>query len=240
MRAPMKSIEITQNGTPLTLRFAGEPMLLDPAGVLFASSFKTLIVADLHLEKGASYARRGQFLPPYDTAATLTRLSVLISKYAPEIVIFLGDSFHDDEAHGRLDEASIDAICTLAKDRHLIWVTGNHDPSPPDGLPGDCASEIAIGSIILRHIPKAGETSFEIAGHLHPSAQIIARGRKVRRACFAADNTRIIMPSFGVLTGGLDLSHGAFKGLFHHETLRAYMLGSDKIYPIASCNIVGL
>ena len=33
-----------------------------------------LVVADLHLEKGSSFARRGLLLPPYDTGATLPRL----------------------------------------------------------------------------------------------------------------------------------------------------------------------
>lgn len=240
MRPALKTIEHTISGAALPVRFAGENVLLDPAGILYVESLGALIVSDLHLEKGSSFARRRQFLPPYDTGATLARLTALVEKYAPSIIISLGDSFHDDDASRRLDETSVNTITAMAADRTMIWVTGNHDPSPPDHLPGDCATELALGPIMLRHIPLTTETSFEIAGHLHPCASIQARGKRVRRACFACDGKRMIMPSFGVLTGGLHLADPAFSGLFDRSKLRAYMQGRDQIYAVAAKDIVGL
>ena len=240
MRPALKTIEHTKSGAALPIGFAGETVLLDPAGVLYIEDLKALIVSDLHLEKGSSFARRRQFLPPYDTRATLARLSALVEKYDPSIIISLGDSFHDDDASQRLDVNSLETISVMTKNRTMIWVTGNHDPSAPDHLPGDCATELALGRIMLRHIPMQTEAGFEIAGHLHPCASIQARGKRVRRACFACDGKRMIMPSFGVLTGGLHLANPAFSGLFDRSNLRAYMQGRDKIFPIAADDIVGL
>ena len=240
MRPALKSIEHTKTGAALAIRFAGEDVLLDPAGILYFENLGALIVSDLHLEKGSSFARRRQFLPPYDTIATLIRLSALVEKYDPSIIISLGDSFHDNDASKRLDVQSVGMIENMAHNRSMIWVTGNHDPTPPDHLPGNCVTEIALGSMMLRHIPSPQEAGCEIAGHLHPCASIEVRGKRVRRACFACDGKRLIMPSFGVLTGGLHLAAPAFAGLFDRNHLRAYMQGRDQIFTIASKDIVGL
>lgn len=240
MRPALKSIEHTRSGTALPIRFGREEILLDPAGVMFVKHYKALIVSDLHLEKGSSFARRRQFLPPYDTTATLARLAALVEKYSPSTIISLGDSFHDDDASHRLDHSSLESISAIAKNRNMVWVTGNHDPSAPDHLPGDCASELALGHIMLRHIPAAAGTGFEIAGHFHPCASIQVRGKRVRRSCFASDGKRMIMPSFGVLTGGLNLANSAFSNLFDRGELRAYMQGRDKIFSVAADDLVGV
>src|SRR5690606_15631412 len=82
----------------LRVFIAGEPCVLRCSGAMWAPDHSTLIVADLHFEKGSSYARRGQMLPPYDTAATLERLAAEIAALEPRTVILLGDSLHDPEA----------------------------------------------------------------------------------------------------------------------------------------------
>lgn len=71
----------------------------------------------------------------------------------------------------------------------------------------------------------------EIAGHLHPCAQVAKWGRRVRRRCFAASATRMILPSFGAYTGGLDVGEDAIAGLFGAR-FHAYMLGNDRVYAI--------
>src|SRR6187200_3753351 len=77
------------------VRVAGVELRADCAGALYWPEEGLLVVADLHLEKGSSFATRGVLLPPYDTAATLARLGALVARYAPRTVIALGDSFHD-------------------------------------------------------------------------------------------------------------------------------------------------
>ena len=81
--------------TPNAFEVAGVPLLADLSGALFWEEQSLLVVSDLHLEKGSSFAARGVLLPPYDTAATLSRLAAVIARHDPRMVIALGDSFHD-------------------------------------------------------------------------------------------------------------------------------------------------
>lgn len=240
MRNGLKSIKDTRAGIPFEISFGGEELMLDPAGVLIIKSINALIVSDLHLEKGSSFARRGQFVPPYDTIATLNRLTVLIDKYNPSMIVSLGDSFHDDEASHRLGDDVLNLLQAMTHERQMIWITGNHDPSGPSHLPGKCFEELVIGKITLRHIAERTYNGHEISGHFHPCAKIQVRGKNIRRACFACDGTRMIMPSFGVLTGGLNLADRAFTGLFHHALLHAYMQGKDRVFPVSADKIVGI
>src|SRR5271155_3984859 len=98
--------------TPI-IRFGPARLLPDPSGALWWPEQATLIVADLHLEKGSSFARRGTLLPPYDTAATLARLGDLVRQFRPARIVALGDSFHDREAALRLDPADRQALAAL-------------------------------------------------------------------------------------------------------------------------------
>src|SRR6185369_2599157 len=101
----------------------------DVSGALYWDEQRLLVVSDLHLDKGSSFAARGVLLPPYDTAATLGRLAAVVACYAPRMVIALGDSFHDRDAHGRLAPADRDTIASLQARREWIWIAGNHDPA---------------------------------------------------------------------------------------------------------------
>src|SRR4051812_9169027 len=165
------------------LNIAGVTLLADFSGALFWEEQKLLVVADLHLEKGSSFAARGVLLPPYDTAATLGRLGVAIARHNPGVVIALGDSFHDRDAHDRLSRTDREAIAVMQVRRDWIWISGNHDPALPSHLGGVVAAEVAVGPIAFRHEPTGA--SGEIAGHLHPKAQGSTRGRSNERRCFA-------------------------------------------------------
>nr|WP_274427249.1 ligase-associated DNA damage response endonuclease PdeM [Chelativorans sp. YIM 93263] len=227
----MSRIDVVPRTAEITV--AGECAVCDPSGALFLPADGLLVVSDLHLEKGSSYARRGSFLPPYDTLATLHRLGAVIAHYRPSMVVSLGDSFHDGGGAGRMPEAFREHLLGLMSGREWFWVAGNHDPAPPEGLPGRWIDELALGSLVFRHEPTSGVEG-EIAGHLHPGARIVRRGRSVRRACFACDGSRLIMPAFGSLTGALNVLDRAFAGLFLHEALTAYMMGKDRVYPISA------
>ena len=111
-------------------------LIADPDGALYWPEQGLLAVADLHLEKGSSFAARGQLLPPYDTAATLARLARLIARYAPRCVVALGDSFHDGGGPARLVERDRDNLHALQRGRDWIWITGNHDPEPATDIGG--------------------------------------------------------------------------------------------------------
>ena len=133
------------------LRLHGHAFVADPSGVLYWPEEHLLIVADLHLEKGSSYAARRVFLPPYDTSATLARLTDVVGRLSPRRVVALGDSFHDGGGAARLLPHDIQTLRALQVGRDWIWIAGNHDPAPPAGLEGVHASELAVGPICFRH-----------------------------------------------------------------------------------------
>jgi uncharacterized protein len=217
----------------------GTAAVCDPLGALYLPDAGILVVSDLHLEKGAAFARRGMMLPPYDTLATLTVLGAVIARYDPKLVISLGDNFHDRVGSRHLPEAFRALIVGMARGRQWVWINGNHDPDGTVDLPGDCADEMRYGGLTFRHEPKTGSQSGEIAGHLHPSATVRRREKSIRRPCFATDGLRMLMPAFGLLSGGLDLKHKAMAGLFDHTALIAHLLGRDRIYSVRFGSLTG-
>lgn len=217
----------------MAIRIAGEVATVDRRGALFFPAERLLVVSDLHLEKGSSFARRGQLIPPYDSVATLSLLASVMAEYEPTTVVSLGDSFHDSSGADRLPAAYRDLLETLMVGRDWFWIAGNHDPHLPANLPGDAVRELAIGSLLFRHEPQRGAGPGEIAGHLHPCARIVQRGRSVRRRCFATDGERLIMPAFGAYAGSLNVLDRAYAGLFRRGGLVAYMIGADRVFAIA-------
>jgi DNA ligase-associated metallophosphoesterase len=216
---------------PALVGVAGVVLEAFPEGVLWWAERRMLIAADLHLEKGSSYARRGQMLPPYDTTETLARLAALVARLDPAVVVALGDSFHDDGGAARLSHRDRGDLRALQRGRDFVWIAGNHDPGRPHGLDGLHAEELAVGPIVFRHEPRPGAVG-EIAGHLHPSARVAGRGRSVRRKCFAGDGHRLVLPAFGAYAGGLNVLDRAFAGLFAAATFRAFLLGGERVYPV--------
>ena len=217
-----------------TVTVAGTTLVADPAGALYWPDEALLVVADLHLEKGSAFAARGVLLPPYDTVATLARLARLIERYAPRLVIALGDSFHDGGGPSRMSDMSRVALTALQRGRDWIWITGNHDPEPADGIGGRFADALALGGLTFRHEPSPGTCDGEIAGHLHPLARVAKRGRAVSRRCFAADGLRLVMPAFGAYAGGLNVRDRAIASLFGVSGFTAHMLGDRRLYAIAA------
>lgn len=214
------------------LDIAGVRLVADLSGALYWDEQSLLVVSDLHLEKGSSFAGRGVLLPPYDTVATLSRLAAVIARYDPQVVIALGDSFHDRDAPERLSVGDRKAIAALQARRDWIWISGNHDSTLPRELGGVVASEVAMGPIVFRHQPTGAFG--EIAGHLHPKARIATRGRAMERRCFAADGARAVMPAFGAYTGGLSIRADAFAKIFPLAGFMAHVLGDNRLHSIAA------
>lgn len=212
----------------------GKIFMPDISGALYWRAENVLIVADLHLEKGSAAATRGQMLPPYDTRETLVRLAELIDRYDPQSVIALGDSLHDCGAAERMAEQDVAILRILQEDRRWIWVRGNHDPDVAGVLGGEVVDEIALSGITLRHEPRAGLFTHEIAGHLHPAARLSMYGHTLRRPCFLGNGRRLILPAFGAFTGGLNVLDAAFAPLFGDGGMNVWMLGQEGVYPVAT------
>ncbi len=215
----------------LQVRIAGTWAALLPSGGAFIEAERTLICADLHLEKGSAYARRGQLLPPYDTRETLRRLAQDVARLNAERIVLLGDTLHDVQADLRLADEDVQTLRSIAHGRALVWIVGNHDPQGPGVLPGQAIDELTLGPLTLRHEPQSGPQPGEMAGHLHPCARVVAAGRSVRRRCFITDGARLILPAYGAYAGGLSVRDPAFHGFFAGEPLIG-AIGSCRVHAV--------
>lgn len=228
-----------QGARERTLGVCGADLVLDLAGALYWPEESTLVVADLHLEKGSSFAARGMLLPPYDTAATLALLGRVIARHAPRLVIALGDSFHDGGGPARVMPQDRVTLAGLQRGRDWVWIAGNHDPDPAQDIGGVFAKSVSLGPLTFRHDPTHGAPDGEIAGHLHPSARVSQRGRAVTRKCFAADDRRMVMPAFGAYTGGLNIRDRAFMQVFGALAFTAHLIGERRLYAFAAARCLG-
>lgn len=238
MTALARQLPEKQKSGECEIIVAGEVFFGDSSGCLFWPAENCLIVADLHLEKASSYAVRGQLLPPHETGMTLRLLAERLAYWEPENVIALGDSFHDRNASERMGLSDRALLSSLVAGRQWTWISGNHDPEPPADIGGKSADALFAGGIVFRHEPSQNAAENEICGHLHPQARIIRRGKSVRRRCFATDGHRLILPSFGSLTGGLNVRDRAFHGLFDLEKMHAHVIGRSDIYRISASQLV--
>lgn len=217
--------------SPHAIKFGGLTLAPDLSGVLHVAELQTLIISDLHLEQGTSLARRGIRVPPFDTHLTIGLLEQVVKHFAPQRLIFLGDSFHDGDGENRLEEELLARLSSIAATHDTFWICGNHDPLPPQKLPGHAADHVLLGPLMLRHEPgELHSEMWEISGHLHPGCGVTQRGRRVYGKCFIADQRRLIMPAFGAYTGALPVYSDAYRGLFTHEETSVWMLGRERIY----------
>ncbi len=222
----------------LRTTLSGVDVWFRASGALWLEADRLLVVADLHLEKGSSYAARGQMLPPYDTRETLTRLAAEVDALHPAAVVLLGDTFHDRRSEARLAGDDAESLRGLAAGRRLIWVVGNHDADGPQALPGETVDELRLGPLTLRHEPRAGSAPGEVAGHLHPAARVRASRGSVRRRCFVTDGERVILPAFGAYAGGLNVRDAAFTGMFIRPPLTG-ALGAARVHAVGWRSLVG-
>ncbi|HEY0086335.1 MAG TPA: ligase-associated DNA damage response endonuclease PdeM [Allosphingosinicella sp.] len=205
--------------------FCNHELMALPQGALYWPSRRALLVADLHLEKASWFARLGQMLPPYDSIATLSDLTALVTATGAEEIWCLGDSFHDRHGCDRLPADARAMLTTLTAATRWTWITGNHDPGIADHCGGDVVDEAEVDGLLLRHQADPAEPRPELSGHFHPKLRVSHRGRQVSRRCFVATERKVILPAFGALTGGLDAAHP--------EIVRAVGPRAEALIPVA-------
>ena len=204
--------------------FAGHEFLASAGGALNWPAEGALLVADLHLEKASWFAKLGQMLPPYDSIATLTALERDVERTRVRRLYCLGDSFHDKFGCDRLPDTARALLTSLTARLDWVWITGNHDAGFIDHCGGSIVEEVQVRGIALRHEAVAGDPTPEISGHYHPKLRVNLKGRHVSRRCYVASESKLILPAYGALTGGLDAHHP--------EIMRKVGPGASALVPV--------
>jgi DNA ligase-associated metallophosphoesterase len=215
----------------LTIAFAGLTMIFDAARVVYLPDHSTLIVSDLHLEKGSR--RQGRFIPPFDSHDTLQRLAACIGHYRPRRVICLGDSFDDPRAGERMaapDRQALNGLCASVEE--WVWISGNHDPETPGFCPGSRLDWLRIGEVLFAHQPEAKLESPQIVGHFHPKTSISTGTYRFSGPCFCLSERLLILPAFGAYTSGLSCADPAISSL-HQGAVRIYMAHASKLWRLS-------
>lgn len=204
-------------------------LTLLPSGAAWWPAEQTLVLADLHLEKGSSRAAQGLWLPPYDTAHTLARIQALIDTHQPAHVLCLGDAFEDRHAWHRMQEADRHTLATLARRAVWTWISGNHDPLSPDPSLGRFVPAVQKGGLTFSHQPASGDGP-RVFAHFHPKTTVTLRGKRLSGPCFLAGERDLLLPAFGTYTGGLDRQDPAIQSVLRGPA-RTWLIHKDRLYP---------
>jgi uncharacterized protein len=179
------------------ITLGGVDLIPDLSGALYVPDYETLIISDLHLEQGTSLARRGIHVPPFDTAVTLALLETVVAASSPKRLVFLGDSFHDSDGETRLVESHGAILRRLTSAYDTIWICGNHDPEPPQGIGGHGADMLMLGPLALRHEPIRHSTSPPHPSRAKKNAVHLPPLGRRRRDIFSSSNLLGAVPEGG-------------------------------------------
>jgi uncharacterized protein len=188
------------------VRIAGEDLTLLPERAVWWAERRTLLVADPHFGKAATFRALGVPVPRGTTTGTLGRLDAIIARTSPTRVVFLGDFLHAVE--GRDSETL--RVLNEWRRRHgaleMTLVRGNHDAragDPPRELEIHCETgPLANGSFVLDHHPRRSADGYVLCGHIHPAVTLTGAGRQHSRLpCFWFGRDVGVLPAFGEFTG---------------------------------------
>lgn len=221
----------------LQVLFCGKTFIADATGALYWPAEKTLIFSDLHLEKGSYLTDEGVVLPPYDTASVFEKVEEALDRYDPDRVIALGDSFCAD-GEARLSAHDADWLYDLMEARDWFWVCGPEQAQIPDCFGGTVLPHVTLGGIKFRYEPVRAPVSHEIAGRMHPVAQISEYGHILRGRCFVSNGMRLILPSIGKYSPGANVLGAAFDSLLGHEGLFVWPINAGRVSQVASGQLV--
>jgi DNA ligase-associated metallophosphoesterase len=187
------------------IEVAGETLALFPERAAWWARERTLLVADPHFGKAATFRSLGVPVPRGTTADALSRLDTLLHRLDARRILFLGDFLH--ARRGR-SAATLGAVAEW-RGRHgrvaMTIVRGNHDREAGDvhavGIDGVDAP-LVEPPFVFTHVPAVDDTGYGIAGHLHPGADLVGPGRQhVRLPCFWFGSRTAVFPAFGDFTG---------------------------------------
>jgi uncharacterized protein len=210
----------------------GKSFVADPTGALFWPAENTLIVADLQLSKCSYLDGEDVVLPPYDTASSFEKLEDALDRYDPERIIALGNSFAGVPSCG-LGSHQSDWLQDMMEGRDWYWVASELS-GKPEAIGGAAVPQMALGGIKFRAEPVRAPVANEIAGGLHPVAQVSQYGHLVRGRCFVSNGMRMILPSLGNYSAGSNVLSADFDPLLGQGGLFVWFIAQDRVSSVAS------
>tara|TARA_B100001057_G_scaffold311714_1_gene311746 strand:+ start:943 stop:1596 length:654 start_codon:yes stop_codon:yes gene_type:complete len=212
------------------INFGDEEFYAYPNKSLYWKRLNTLIVADLHLGKSISFAKNKQFLPPYDSKDTLDNLFTSLKDINPKKLIIVGDFIHDIFSVKSLTNKDYKKLKFYNDFIEFIWVKGNHDENIYLKNFKNY-KQYKVEGIIFSHQPI--QTSlYQICGHYHPKAKIFHKGKIIYKSSFVHNNNIFILPSFGSLTGGLNINHETITNVLGNKNISVYPIGLKKVFKL--------
>lgn len=195
--------------TDLTIDVAGESLTLLPERAAFWRRESTLLVADPHFGKAASFRVLGVPVPRGTTTGTLDRLDAIIHRTAARRLVFLGDFLHAAEGRGAETLRVLNEWRREHSAVEMTLVRGNHDAragDPPRELELKCVTAPLVAApFVLDHHPRESSAGYVLCGHVHPSVTLSGPGRQhARLPCFWFGAGIGVLPAFGEFTGAAD------------------------------------
>ncbi len=200
----------------LAIELAGEAVVLDADRALVWDG--RVFVADVHLDKAATFQRAGLAVPLGDEGRDLDRLAALAARHDASEIVVLGDLVHAPPRPGGATERVVTRWARAHPTLRVTVVLGNHDRDAATRLAHWpvrwITEELRLGPFLLRHEPArtAAGNGYELAGHLHPVLRLRDGQRDAMRLPgFWQRPGGLVLPAFGTFTGGhavqLDRSH---------------------------------
>ncbi len=212
------------------IKFANEDFYAYPNYALYWKKLNTIIVADLHLGKSISFAKQKQYLPPYDTKETLVKLFDCINEFKPSKLIIVGDLVHDMLSIQSFSKRDHQNLIKYSEKTEFIWIKGNHD-SDIEFTGFSKVKNYKIDQITFNHIPIKTK-NFQICGHYHPKVKISHKGKVIHKSCFVHNNKLLVLPSFGILTGGLSIYDEPITNILGNKNLSIFPIGLKKVFKL--------
>lgn len=214
----------------LTVGIAGERLILMPERAAFWPAASTLLIADAHLGKAATFRAAGIAVPGGTTAEALTRIDRLVDRSGARRLVFLGDLLHAREGNTQATRDAMERWRRRRDDLEVVLVRGNHDRRAGD--PDPCLGIRCVDPpaheppFALRHHPDPTPGAYTLAGHLHPAVRLAGRGRqRGRLPCFWVGQRVAVLPSFGDFTGAADVEPGPED--------RVFVVADDQVIRVA-------
>ncbi|MFV1885428.1 MAG: ligase-associated DNA damage response endonuclease PdeM [Balneola sp.] len=188
-----------------SINFMGQNLILSLEKAIYWKEREALILSDLHLGKAGHFRKSGIAIPKTVDDVNLYRLDALVKKFAPKIILFLGDLFH---SHKNTEWKTFVEWRQKHQQIEMHLAIGNHDFYSPHeyheiGLTTSSLIE-APPFLLLHDEMEAGIEidAYPISGHIHPSVRLVGKGRQVKKIpCFYFGKSGALLPAFGNFTG---------------------------------------